>query len=233
MTNNKKVSNFGNNDEEGIPLLDDDNFFKQSKNISTVFAVACIIDQFGVNPIIALPKEIILCGWIGYPLALFVLLLTIYTGMLLGRCWIIAEHLDKKMILKNRYAYSALTEMAWGKTIGKFINVFINLSVFSNNIPALLIASQNLQFFDAKISNNVFNFSYCYWLIILGVALCPLTWLGSPKDTKWISVFSSFFVIVCAFLTWFCMLSDDDTKITPHDLFHFHLGTEYPLLLVY
>lgn len=49
----------------------------------------------------------------------------------------------------------------------------------------MIAASQNLQFFDGIVTKNSFNFSYCYWLVILGVGLCPLTWLGSPKDSKY------------------------------------------------
>ncbi|KAK6620579.1 hypothetical protein RUM43_010871 [Polyplax serrata] len=197
--------------EERLPLIRKGliDEFTPSHQISVILAAACIIDQFGVNPIIVLPKGIIICGWVGYPLVLLVISLTIYTAMLLGRCWVIAEHLDKSMVLKSRYAYSALTEMVWGKTTGRIINFLIDVSVFCSNIPALLIASQNLQFFDATISNYTFNFSYCYWLVILGVALCPLTWLGSPKDTKWISAFSAFSVFTCAFLTWTCMFLDE------------------------
>lgn len=30
--------------------------------LSVLFAVACIVDQFGINPVIVLPRAIILCG---------------------------------------------------------------------------------------------------------------------------------------------------------------------------
>lgn len=45
----------------------------------------------------------------------------------------------RKLIKFFRYAYAALTELAWGKAVGKIINILINVSVFSSNIPALLI----------------------------------------------------------------------------------------------
>lgn len=198
---------------ERIPLLRQLSVNITDKQLTLFFAVACIVDQFGVNPIIVLPRAIILCGWVGYPLAVFVFLITIYTAMLLGRCWVIAEHLNDQMHSKSRFPYSALSKMAWGETAGKIINVLLNILVFGSNIPPLVIAAQNLQTFDAKISNFTFNFSYCYWLIILGIAVCPLTWLGSPKDTKWISVTSAFSVLTCAILTWVCMLTDN-TKST-------------------
>lgn len=30
--------------------------------LTIMFAIACIVDQFGVNPIIVLPRAIIICG---------------------------------------------------------------------------------------------------------------------------------------------------------------------------
>ncbi|KAL0266444.1 UNVERIFIED_CONTAM: hypothetical protein PYX00_008976 [Menopon gallinae] len=185
----------------------------RTTHLTTFFAVACIVDQFGVNPIIVLPRAIILCGWIGFPLAMVVFSLTIYTAMLLGRCWVIAQHVDSEMTLKIRYPYSALAEKVWGKEVGKFINVYINIAIFCSNIPVLLLASQNLQFFDGIVTKNAFNFSYCYWLVILGIGLCPLTWLGSPKDSKWISVVSTFLVVLTASITWTCMITDDTKAV--------------------
>lgn len=45
-------------------------------------------------------------------------------------------------------------------------------------------ASQNLQLIGRRISDGEFNFSFCYWLIVLGIVLCPVMWLGSPKNMK-------------------------------------------------
>lgn len=34
------------------------------------------------------------------------------------------------------------------------------------------------------MSEQRFDVSFCYWLIVLGILLCPIMWLGSPKDMK-------------------------------------------------
>lgn len=81
--------------------------------------------------------------------------LSIYTAMLLGRCWVIAESVDHTMVTKTRfgvllicgcnffvvfrYPYTALVTLAWGKRAGSFLNVFLNCAVFTSNIPALVI----------------------------------------------------------------------------------------------
>lgn len=41
-------------------------------------------------------------GYYGIPLLIFVLTLQIYTAVILGRCWIIAEKLDPNIIQKKR-----------------------------------------------------------------------------------------------------------------------------------
>lgn len=50
--------------EERLPLIRKGliDEFTPSHQISVILAAACIIDQFGVNPIIVLPKGIIICG---------------------------------------------------------------------------------------------------------------------------------------------------------------------------
>lgn len=45
-------------------------------------------------------------------------------------------------------------------------------------------ASQNLQLLGHRISNGQFYFSFCYWLILIGLFMCPIMWLGSPKNMK-------------------------------------------------
>lgn len=72
------------------------------KNLSLFFAVLCIIDLFGVFPIMSLPGPIIQCGIYGIPLVLMFAIVQIYTATLLGRCWIIAERLDPSIVKKSR-----------------------------------------------------------------------------------------------------------------------------------
>ena len=47
--------------------------------LTVFYASLCVIDLFGVFPIVTLPKSIISCGFYGIPLILFVITLQIYT----------------------------------------------------------------------------------------------------------------------------------------------------------
>lgn len=160
--------------------LDSDN----SKKLTLFFATLCVIDLFGVFPIVTLPRSLISCGYYGLPLILLVFTLQTYTAVVLGRCWIIAEKLDPLIANKNRFAYAAIGEMAFGEPMKLFVTVLLDLTVFGAGIPNLLVSSQNLQLLGLRISSGSFNFSFCYFLIIIGFFLCPIMWLGSPKNMR-------------------------------------------------
>ncbi|XP_059488359.1 uncharacterized protein LOC132204082 [Neocloeon triangulifer] len=189
---------------------------QQGSGLSLLFATLCIVDLFGVFPIVALPRAIINCGWIGIPVALSVFTLQIYTARLLGRCWVMAERINPLIMLKSRYPYAALAEEALGLKASRLVSFLLDITVFGGCIPNLLVASQNLQLIGLKMSHWSFEFSFCYWLVLVGIALCPIMWLGSPKDMKWLAGTSVFTVGSVGVLTWVTMITDTrDLEIAP------------------
>lgn len=154
------------------------------------------------------------------PLVLFVITMQIYTAVVLGRCWVIAERLKPEINKQNRYPYAAIAELTFGKKMSYLVTILLDVTVFGGGIPNLLVASQNLELLGSRITHGAFKFSFCYWLIIIGCLLCPLMWLGSPKNMK---VLASISVTVCtsvAVLTWLSIF--DDTNIVDNssdDLF--------------
>lgn len=159
-----------------------------SKKLTIFFAALCVIDLFGVFPIVTLPKALISCGYYGLPLILLVFSLQTYTAVVLGRCWTIAEKLDPSIVNRSRYAYAAIGHFTFGEPMKMFVTVLLDLTVFGAGIPNLLVASQNLQLLGLRISGGSFDFSFCYFLIIIGLFLCPLMWLGSPKNMRYIKM---------------------------------------------
>ncbi|XP_046396959.1 amino acid transporter AVT1H-like [Ischnura elegans] len=185
------------------------------EGLSLFFAILLMIDLFGVFPIMALPGTIIRCGWLGIPLAVTVFSLQIYTATLLGRCWVMAEVLQPSIVEKSRFPYAALAEEALGSWARGIVTFIVDLTVFGGGIPNLLIAAQNLQLFGAKMSCFEFNVSFCIWLVFVGILMCPLMWLGSPKDMKWLAVTSSGTVLTVTMLTWSSMLTDQNVPVPP------------------
>ncbi|XP_015119714.1 amino acid transporter AVT1C [Diachasma alloeum] len=192
---------------ERIPLV----HREAHSGLTIFFATLCIVDIFGVFPIIALPRAIVQCGLLGIPLVIVVVFFQIYTAALLGECWVIAASLDPQILRKNRNPLAAVTEMTLGPRARTWINILLDLTIFGCGIPNLLVASQNLQLFGLKVSENQFDLSFCYWLLVVGVLLCPLMWLGSPRDMKSLAICSTFAVCLTAILVWWCILLDDRT----------------------
>lgn len=179
-------------------------FTETSKKLSLFFASLCVIDLFGVFPIITLPKSLISCGnfdslkvvnfekfkkksisgLYGLPLLLFVITIQIYTAVVLGKCWIIAERICPEINEKNRYPYSAIAELTYGKSMKILVTILLDLTVFGAGIPNLLVASQNLQLLGLRLTDGEVDFSFCYFLIIIGIFLCPIMFLGSPKNMR-------------------------------------------------
>lgn len=151
-----------------------------NKGLSVFFAIICIVDVFGVFPIVALPKAIIQCGkihndfysnvltrkqmyewivyvlgWYGIPLVLFVFLLQIYTAIILGKCWTIAETIDKNIVAKNRYPYAAIAGLTFGKHAARFVTVLLDVTVFSAGIPNILVGKYKIITFFCAIKCNV------------------------------------------------------------------------------
>ncbi|XP_018357884.1 PREDICTED: proton-coupled amino acid transporter 4 [Trachymyrmex cornetzi] len=187
-----------------------------NSGLSLFFATLCVIDIFGVFPIIALPRSIVQCGLYGIPLVLVVFGLQIYTAILLGRSWIIATALDPQISQKNRYPLAAVTELTMGQHARFIVTLFLDLTVFGCGIPNLLVASQNLHLFGLKVSGQRFDLSFCYWLLIVGLLLCPLMWLGSPRDMKLVAMCSSIIVTLTAILIWWSIVTDDRAfNVTP------------------
>ncbi|KAB0790426.1 hypothetical protein PPYR_08327 [Photinus pyralis] len=180
-------------------------------NLSLLFAIICIVDVFGVFPIVSLPKAVIDCGWKGIPLVIFVCSLQMYTAVLLGKCWIIAEEIQPRIQSKNRYPYSALAEITYGETLAKIVTFLLDATILCAGIPNLILASQNLQLVGMNLTNNEFNMSFCYWMIIIGMVMCPFLWLGSPKDMKCLCTVSVCIVSSVFILIFLSIISDDGT----------------------
>ncbi|XP_076375560.1 uncharacterized protein LOC143258906, partial [Megalopta genalis] len=72
-----------------------------NSNVFLLFAMLCVIDIFGVFPIIALPRAVVKCGLYGI-LVLVVFGLQIYTAVLLGKSWIIVTTINLQISWKSR-----------------------------------------------------------------------------------------------------------------------------------
>ncbi|KAL0811835.1 hypothetical protein ABMA28_009263 [Loxostege sticticalis] len=179
--------------------------------LSVLFAVLCIVDLFGVFPVVTLPKSIISCGIYGVPLVLSVFGLQLYTAVLLGRSWLLAQEITPCIREKSRFPYAAVAELAYGKQARRLVTVLIDATVFGAGIPNFILASQSLQLFWWKITGGEVGITYCVWMVLIALLLLPVMWLGSPKDMKPLALTSVLIVTTVAVSTWTCILLDEES----------------------
>nr|BCT36595.1 putative amino acid transporter minor isoform [Bombyx mori] len=182
--------------------------------LSVLFTILCIVDLFGVFPVIALPKSVISCGIYGIPLVLSVVGLQLYTAALLGRCWLLAKEITPIISEKNRSPYAAVAQLAFGDPARRLVIFLIDATVFGSGVPNFILAAQSLQIFWWKISGGNVGVTYCIWMIVLALLLCPIMWLGSPKDMKPLALTSVFIVTTVAVSTWTCIIQDDVSPVS-------------------
>ncbi|XP_067628545.1 uncharacterized protein mah [Eurosta solidaginis] len=182
-------------------------FSEEKDNLTLFIAVLYVVDLFGVLPLITLPHLLVKLGFLGIPLVLSIIVLQIYTSFLLSQCWIMAESFDPSIAQKSRYPYAAIADLAYGSCLSQFVRILLDISIFATAIPSLVIAAQNLELVGERISDDKFSFSFCYWVIIIGILCCPLMWLRSPKHMRGLTIFSLVVLVVIVILLWFCLFA--------------------------
>ncbi|XP_039293205.1 uncharacterized protein LOC111055804 [Nilaparvata lugens] len=151
------------------------------QGLSLLSATLCIVDLFGVFPVVTMPRIIINCGWFGFPLVLGVLILQVYTALLLGRCWIMAERLQPSIVKQSRRPYAALAEMTYGESFARLVTFILDITVFGAGVPNLIVGKKLIHF---KLKHSMNNY-------------------------LWLVVSSSMTVTTVSLLTWHCFMASD------------------------
>lgn len=84
-----------------------------------------------------------------------------------------------------RYPYAAIANLAYGRYASFLVTILLDLSTFAGGIPNIIMAAENLEMLGNSISESKSSISFCYWTILVGMFLAPLTWLGSPKRMRY------------------------------------------------
>ncbi|BFZ10134.1 hypothetical protein BsWGS_13173 [Bradybaena similaris] len=142
---------------------------------TAVFAVG----EMAGSGVLALPAALKGTGYTGIALNVVCALVSAYTGMLLGKCWTLVMQRSQDYRQHFRYPYPAIGQVTFGKLGRLVVSCSINVTLFGVAVVFLLLASENLQ---NMVKNAGKDISFCYWLIIVAGALCPVSWLGTPKD---------------------------------------------------
>ncbi|KAG6449353.1 hypothetical protein O3G_MSEX005980 [Manduca sexta] len=126
-----------------------------------------------------------------------------------------------KSNLFTRSPYAAIAELAFGPPARRLVTFLIDATVFGSGVPNIILAAQSMQLFWWKITGGNVGITYCVWMLLLGVILCPVMWLGSPKDMKPLALTSVFIVSTIAICTWTCIIMDNVTPLSVTNLMNY------------
>ncbi|CAD5224650.1 unnamed protein product [Bursaphelenchus okinawaensis] len=155
-----------------------------------------LVGDIAGGGLVALPTAMIQSQfWVGM-LAMFIMtLVTGYTSYVLGLSWMILIKNWPEYRSHTRKPYPEIGYRACGRRIRNLVSLCITVTQFGVAVVYILLASKNIHdfvqtFFDAELS-------YCYVILVVSLALLPVTFLKSPQDF-WAAVVLAMFTTAAA-----------------------------------
>ncbi|KAG1657699.1 hypothetical protein GQR58_023259 [Nymphon striatum] len=150
---------------------------KAKKTVSVKVAFMFIVSEMIGAGTLALPYAIVTAGPFGLLFCAVIGPLSAYGGIKLARCWQIIIERWPKYDMHIKDPFPIIGEICYGKIAREFVRLNVFIILCGSNIVILLFASQLTEaLFTAH------SISYCYWVLLIGVFLIPISWYESPKD---------------------------------------------------
>ncbi|XP_035213523.1 amino acid transporter AVT1C-like isoform X1 [Stegodyphus dumicola] len=149
-----------------------------TQNMAAVFIVSSVTG----SGIVSLPYALMLSDWMG----IFFLLLSginaLYSGICLGRCWLILEERWSEYKMDYRSPYPAIGFRALGEFTKYVVMMCMDISMCGSCIVyVLMMAALMDEIWPAYIL-------FCYFVVILVILLTPFTWFGKPRNFRFLAV---------------------------------------------
>lgn len=141
-----------------------------------------LIAQMAGAGFLALPRGLADTGWLGIGMMVIFCVSVAFVGTRLGRCWIILEERWPEQYKSNvRQPYMDIAERSMGQTGRKITLWSVILNLYGSTTVHMILISEMLAAVVQQQTGECV-LTKCHVIIIVGVCLIPLTWLGSPKD---------------------------------------------------
>ncbi|KAK3763183.1 hypothetical protein RRG08_018752 [Elysia crispata] len=165
--------NIQSQDEGSVPV-------SPAHGMSVLTTAVFIVGEVAGSGVLALPKALNDTGWIGLAVMVLIAVVSTFTGTLLGRCWVIVrQRYPSSMDHEVRQPYPSIGQAAFGKHCRRLVAFCVDFTCFGSTVVFLLLTSENLSELLSRFGVHV---SFCVWLMVVTAVLCPLCWLGTPKD---------------------------------------------------
>lgn len=213
---------------DGESSSSDNNLKSSGHGINILTACLFIVGEIAGTGILAFPFSFIGTGWWGVAVIALGGLGGGYAGVVLGKSWLIVEN---NLIAepphdvnsnregdgeedKTRDPYSLIGFYAFGKHGRTVTTVTLMLFLFGSSVVQMLVCAETLH---SLIHIEWLNF--CRWIVLVGLILLPVSFLGSPVDFWPIAFFamSSTSVACVLIIVSIFMEKDpaDEIPITP------------------
>ncbi|RWS09375.1 amino acid transporter ANT1-like protein [Dinothrombium tinctorium] len=146
------------------------------RGLSLVSASVFIVGAMAGAGVLALPKAIANTGWAGIALIVVTCFVTASFCVYLAKSWMLVEEIWPECRNSIRDPFPTIGEKAVGKWMKNVCAATMDVQLFGTAIVFLLLS--------AELTHNIvrpyFDITFCDFIVIIGVILCPLTWLKSP-----------------------------------------------------
>ncbi|XP_049818819.1 uncharacterized protein LOC109600018 [Aethina tumida] len=195
------------------------------KGLGVLSTSIFIAGEMAGSGVLALPKAIVNCGFIGLLLLVIFCINAAYGGIKLGNCWQIIEERYPEHRKSTRNPYAVIGWKAFGNFGSVLVSYSIRITLFGAGTVYILLAAQIFQELFDTILPVV---SSCSYFLIIAILLIPPMWLASPKEFNFVGIGALLTTVGACILFFYQIVLDGNAKPTPvrkiHDFNDFFLS---------
>jgi len=152
--------------------------------LSVLTCALFIVGEMAGSGVLALPRAITNSGWSGVGLLIVCALVSLYCGVMLGKCWMQVR--EKACVDEPfpRDPYPTIGYECYGRLGRGIVECCLLATLIGVSIVLLLISAQNISsLVDKKIGSVDTPVNEArIWLLIISVCIVPFIYLGTPKN---------------------------------------------------
>ncbi|KAI6189674.1 Aa-trans domain-containing protein [Aphelenchoides bicaudatus] len=211
--------------KDGMELTDNENphadgyfdatgTYIRSHGLNWIITGLFVVGDLAGGGLVALPTAMIQSGfWFGLVGIFIMTFVAGYTSYALGKSWMILLKRWPEYRSHTRKPYPEIAFRAMGPRLKLIVSICIDITQFGVGVVYLLLSAKNIRDFVETFFHK--NFSYCYVILIVAVALLPVMFLKSPQDF-WAAVVLAMFTTTLAVILIIVSASMDYHACNPH-----------------
>ena len=173
-----------NEDEVKCLNSDSQHVHLATHGLSVLTCALFIVGEMAGSGVLALPKAIVNSGWTGVALLIVCACVSLYCGIVLGKCW---TQLRSKASMEEAFPrdpYPTIGYYCYGRFGKVFVEICLLATLAGVSTVLLLLSAENIaSLVDKKIGTFQTQENEARaWLLILSGCILPFTYLGTPKD---------------------------------------------------